>query len=252
MIKGSIRYAQTIQQAILPDLKQIKAIFDNFVLFRPKDIVSGDFYWFTKVADYYYIAVVDCTGHGVPGAFMSMIASRILNEIVLQNTNISPAEILTNLNDAILIALKQKETKNMDGMDVCLVRIEKNVDDKKIIFCGAKRDLIYYNSDTNSIEISKGDRRSIGGVSERKTPVNFTNTELILKKDSILYLSSDGLSDQNNLERKRFGSNRLIKIISENFEKPLTEQKYIIEKEIDTWQTGVEQRDDITFMAIKI
>jgi len=253
MIKGSIRYAQTIQLAILPDLKIIKKYFDYFILFKPKDIVSGDFYWFNKFADNYYFAVVDCTGHGVPGAFMSMIGSRILNEIVIKNNNISPAEILAALSENIVIALRQNETENKDGMDVCLVKIENYSDNyKKVNFCGAKRELIYYNIENKEIKRIKGDRKTIGGVYEKRNIVEFTNTEIILQQNSVLYLSSDGYIDQNNMERKRMGTTKLIQILTENCEKPLIEQKYALENNLEIWQSGVEQRDDITILGIKI
>jgi len=258
MIKGSIRYAKTIQIAILPDIKVINQHFNNFLIYRPKDIVSGDFYWFQEINNsshnnHHYIAVVDCTGHGVPGAFMSMIASRILNEIVIKNNNISPAEILTLLSQDIVNALRQKETDNKDGMDICLVKIQQySENQQKVIFCGAKRELIYYNIENNEIIRLKGDRKTIGGVYEKVSSLNFTNSELILKQKSIIYLSTDGFVDQNNLERKRFGTTKLIDILNQNCEKQLPEQKEILEKSLNDWQFGVEQRDDITFMGIQI
>ena len=123
-IKGSIRYAKTIQQAMLPSIEELNNQFDSFIVFRPKDIVSGDFYWYAQVNEYIYIAVVDCTGHGVPGAFMSLIGTRLLDEIIIQNKISSPAEILTQINQKIKLALKQKESSVADGMDVCLCRFE--------------------------------------------------------------------------------------------------------------------------------
>ncbi len=259
MIKGSIRYAQTIQLAILPDINLINDYFDNFLIYKPKDIVSGDFYWFynnNKTMDTdnnaFYFAVVDCTGHGVPGAFMSMIASRILNEIVIRNYNILPSQILNELNDNIIKALRQKQTDNKDGMDMCLVKLLKSNENTKIIFSGAKRELFFYNSLNNSINKQKADRKSIGGVYERQAVIYFTDTDIVLAKDSILYLSTDGLVDQNNSKRKRFGTTKLLQVLEDNKLKDLKCQKNILEAELSAWQIGEEQRDDITFWAIKI
>ena len=120
-INSSIQYAQNIQQAILPLENNIGKYFDHFIIYKPKDIVSGDFYWYTELENRVYLASVDCTGHGVPGAFMSMIGSRLLNEIVIEKEITDPAKILALLNSKIIEALRQNETENADGMDVCLI-----------------------------------------------------------------------------------------------------------------------------------
>lgn len=249
-INASIQYAQNIQRAILPVRNQIKNLFESFIIYRPKDIVSGDFYWFTKVKDTAFLAAVDCTGHGVPGAFMSMIGSSHLNEIVLEKQVTEPAKILSLLNEKIIESLRQDETENNDGMDVCFISID--LKSNKITFSGAKRPLFIFKNKTSEFDEIKGDRISIGGAKKKKDDEKFNNHIINAEKGDILFLSSDGLTDQNNLERKRFGSNRLKEIILNNISEPMDKQKEIIEKELDDFQQDEEQRDDITLIGIKI
>lgn len=246
-INDSIHYAQNIQRAILPLNNQIKEVFESFIIYRPKDIVSGDFYWFGKTSNTIFIAVVDCTGHGVPGAFMSMIGNSLLNEIILEKKLQDPAKILTLLNEKVIDALRQNESDNNDGMDVCLVSFEIN--SKLVKFSGAKRPL-YVSRKNNEIEEIKGTRKSIGGKKEGIE--DFSSVEIKLESGDILYLSSDGLTDQNNKERKRFGSNKLKEILQLNIDQSMENQKLAIEKELDIFMENEEQRDDITLIGIKI
>lgn len=249
-INASIQYAQNIQRAILPVKNQIESIFESFIIYRPKDIVSGDFYWHAQSGNMLFLAVVDCTGHGVPGAFMSMIGNSHLNEIVLEKKVKEPAKILSLLNEKIIESLRQKETENNDGMDVCFISIDLKLN--KIIFSGAKRPLLIYKQKAAEFIEIKGDRISIGGVKNTKETEQFNNHSIDIEQGDILYLSSDGLTDQNNLERKRFGSNRLKGIISDHISEPMVKQKEIIEKELKEFQQDEEQRDDITLIGIKI
>ncbi len=253
-ITASVRYARTIQKASLPFEERINNYLNLFILFRPKDIVSGDFYWFTNVENITLIAAVDCTGHGVPGAFMSLIGTQLLNKIVSEDKITSPAEILLELHKGIIHALKQEKTDNSDGMDVCFCKIEKQEENKtKITFSGAKRPLYYFENNKNKFTKIKGDRKIIGG---KKIGVNtiskFTDTEIILQKNDLIYLTTDGYIDQNNKERKRFGSKRLEFTINNIANKTLTEQKQTLETELDNWQGTEEQRDDITIIGIKL
>ncbi len=213
LINGSIRYAKTIQNAILPFKERIDKQFENFILFRPKDIVSGDFYWYVQAENYYFIAAVDCTGHGVPGAFMSMIGNALLNQVVYNQKEYNTADILTELNKLIMFSLRQEKTKNHDGMDVCLCRIEKNENYADIQFTGAKRPLLYVENNESEIKKIKGDRKSIGGINMSRNNAEFTNTDIKLESNSILYLTSDGYIDQNNTARKRFGTKKLISLL---------------------------------------
>ena len=251
-INSSIQYAQNIQQAILPTAKQLEKHFDTFIIYKPKDIVSGDFYWYVEFNDRVYIASIDCTGHGVPGAFMSMIGNRLLNEIVIEKNILEPAKILSMLNDKIIIALRQNETENEDGMDVCLLCFEDIKNKGKAIFTGAKRSLLIFRNENKAIEEIKGDRLSIGGSKNENRDKEFTSHQININSGDIVFLSSDGLTDQNNADRKRFGSQRLNDLVIQNYNKQLPDLKTIIEKELDNFQQGEEQRDDITFIGLKI
>ncbi|MBU8892450.1 MAG: SpoIIE family protein phosphatase [Bacteroidales bacterium] len=249
-INSSIQYAQNIQRAILPVKNQIKNLFDSFIIYKPKDIVSGDFYWFTRLKDRAFLAAVDCTGHGVPGAFMSMIGSSLLNEIVLEKQVSEPSKILSLLDEKIIESLRQDETENNDGMDVCFISID--LKSNEIAFSGAKRPLFIFKNKTSEFNEIKGDRISIGGAKKDKKNETFNNHIIQTETGDILYLSSDGLTDQNNLERKRFGSNRLKEVILSSIAEPMDVQKEIIEKELNDFQRDEEQRDDITLIGIKI
>ncbi len=258
-ITASVRYAKTIQTATLPFEERIKKQLDLFILFRPKDIVSGDFYWFTHLPakdeflEKNFIAAVDCTGHGVPGAFMSMIGMQLLNKIVNQDKIISPADILLELHNGIYESLKQATGQNTDGMDVCLCCIESaNNQQFKITFSGAKRPLYYFEKEKNKLSRIKGDRKTIGGKIRKNTLSHFSNKEIVLQKNDLLYLTTDGYIDQNNKERQKIGSPRLEETINNIANKSLSEQKQILETELDNWQGSEEQRDDITVIGIKL
>ncbi len=258
---GSIRYAKTIQEAILPRKEHIEDFFECFILFRPKDIVSGDFYWFVPVEKIKennnvkscLIAAIDCTGHGVPGAFMSLIGNRLINEIVTEKKVKEPNKILDLLNLKVIKALKQDETDNNDGMDICMCRLDKYKNGNcNVIFSGAKRHLFIYKKDENEIKIIKGDRQFIGGSSSRKKKYNFTKKEILLEQGDIIFLTSDGLIDQNNYLRKRLGTKRFLKILLKNAKKTIAEQQNLLIKELEKYQKNENQRDDITVIAVKI
>jgi len=250
-ITDSIRYAQTIQQAILPTHTQLSELFrDFFVINKPRDIVSGDFYWVEQVDKYLFFAVVDCTGHGIPGSFMSLIGYSSLNEIVFKTNN--PAKILEQLHYSIQKALKQGESSdNTDGMDVSLCRLEKlSESENKVLFCGAKQPLYHIHPNDRKLTEVRGNRVSIGGKMRKQKP--FLNTELELPKGDILILASDGYADQNNPHRDKFGSPRLKRILAMNSYLPLNEQKHFLESLLKAHIENQEQRDDITILGVKL
>jgi len=266
-IKASIRYALTIQQAILPLESAMSKVFNYFLIYRPKDIVSGDFYWYHLIPghegknDKFLVGVIDCTGHGVPGAFMSMIGSRLLNEIVIEKKVHHPALMLEILNKEIRMVLKQDQSDNNDGMDVCLCLFEKiyekdskNIEKPKIkiTFAGAKSPLFYYALSEKKVERVKSDRKPIGGIRATKHNEAFTSQEIILNEGDMVYLSSDGFIDQNNAERKRFGTQKFTEIVERIAELSVKEQKTVLEKEMAIHQHREEQRDDITILGIKL
>jgi len=254
-IKGSINYALTIQTAILPLKEVLDNYFENFIIYRPKDIVSGDFYWFynKEETNELFVATVDCTGHGVPGAFMSMIGSRILSEVVAEKDSITTSELLEELNLRIKKSLKQSKTENNDGMDVALCCITDTEDKrKKVTFTGAKRPLLYFRMQDEDISILKGDRKSIGGARIKRVNIPFTNQEIILDKGDMLYLYSDGMIDQNNSKRKKYGTWRFVKLLNQIAKSDIEFQKEKIEEALDVHSESEEQRDDITIWGIKL
>lgn len=256
-IQDSIRYARRIQGASLPNTNLLKTYFDFFILYKPKDIVSGDFYWFSDIKheNYRFVAVVDCTGHGVPGAFMSLIGNSLLNAIVNERNIYEPDIVLKELNKGILNALEQEDSKDSevnDGMDICLCRFCKNDEHTtNVRFAGAKRPLIIWRSAYNKIEQIKGTRKSLGGAHNPRNKEVFTNHDVEITNEDVIYLTSDGYIDQNNIERKRFGTNNFFEIINKIGNQPLSEQKKILSTQLNNYMGAEAQRDDITVLGLK-
>jgi len=256
-ITDSINYAQNIQLAILPlETKISSFIKEYFILFKPKDIVSGDFYWFNELNGTAYIAVVDCTGHGVPGAFMSMIGYSLLNQILLEKKILDPAGILDALSSGIKNILKQDQdgVKTNDGMDVCLCSF--NSKKNEVIFSGARRPLYYLQSNEikssePSITEIKGTRRSVGG-SRKPERRKFINHKIDVNSGDIFYLTSDGFADQSSTENTKFSSPALRKLLSENSDLSLLDQKEKLASALSSHQKTEEQRDDITVFGFKV
>jgi serine phosphatase RsbU (regulator of sigma subunit) len=252
-LTDSIRYAETIQQAVLPSMERFNEVLDDyFVIFKPKDIVSGDFYWLNKKEEKVYFAVADCTGHGVPGAFMSMIGTAFLNEIVNAENIQRPGKILSRLHEHVRFSLQQAEKKNSDGMDIGLICLEKSMtmEDKiKVTFSGAKIPLFIARG--NELYEVKGDRKSIGGL-QREEKRTFTEKEIYLEENDQLFLASDGFVDQNNPLRKKIGTPRLKDILSQGLEYPLIDQQERLVNELQTHQQDALQRDDITIVGIQL
>ncbi|GAB4186487.1 MAG: hypothetical protein OHK0057_01660 [Thermoflexibacter sp.] len=255
-ITTSIRYAETMQKAILPLDETFNERFDEFLkIFLPKDIVSGDFYWLSTLENMTLFALVDCTGHGVPGAFMSLIGNNSLNEIVNQKNIHSPAQILEELNTSIRKALRQTHTDNDDGMDVALCAIAKPDEEGliKVTFAGAKRNMVYYSQAQGDqlLEI-KGDKKTIGGFFKENRNNQFTNHEVVLQKGDVLFFYTDGLTDQPNIKQEKFGSVRLKNILKENLHLSLSEQQIIIIEELNLHKQGAEQRDDMSLIGLRL
>lgn len=246
-ITDSINYAKRIQYAILPQQDKIKkALTESFILYRPKDIVSGDFYWFAEIGNKKLLAVADCTGHGVPGAFMSMIGTSLLNRIVNEKKVFSPSEILYELNIGIIEALKQKETETRDGMDIALICMEGLI----VEYAAANRSL-YLIRNSELVEY-KPTKSAIGGyyVGEEK---KFVNNRIDVQKNDFVYMSTDGYSDQ-------FGGEKNKKLTTKNFKNLLVEysplsmddQKIKLDRFLENWKGQQEQIDDVLVIGIKI
>ncbi len=259
-ITDSIYYAMTIQKAMLPKIDSLKKLFDGFIIYMPKDIVSGDFYWFTRREKkksnekYFYLAVVDCTGHGVPGGFLSMIGARALDTIVNEQKVDQTDEILELMDKRIRKALNQNKSENEDGMDVCLckITIQNNGEDDPNIylsFSGAKRSLFLLRQG-KEVEVIKGDRRAIGGRYFNPSP--FSKSELILKRGDRIYLTTDGLMDQHSPEREKFGTRRFIECLNGIAKLDMNEQQKMLEETLMAFMNMENQRDDITIMGINL
>ncbi len=257
-ITDSIAYAKRIQEAILPlDNERLQHFPASFILFKPKDVVSGDFYWLTKKDDIAIIAAADCTGHGVPGAFMSMIGNSLLNEIVIEKGNTEPAEILDAMKDGIINALKQKgkSGEQKDGMDIGLLAL--NYSKNTALFAGAYNSLILIRK--GELEEIKADRMPIG-IYEDDGGKKFTNHSIKLQKGDALYIYSDGYADQfGGPKGKKFRSKRFKELILEIQPMSMDDQKTHLDKIIEDWRAQKdqegntqEQLDDILVIGIKI
>ncbi len=255
-VKAALRYARTIQNVLLDDIDLLKKYWDTFVFQQPKDIVSGDFFWYYTIQQNQnkyitFAAAVDCTGHGVSGAFLSLIGNSSLNEIVQKRKIYEPSKILTTLDNLLKTRMKQNSTHIDDGMDICLVSLEL-LDNKKIklTFSGAKRPLyIYYNKDKKVVRI-KGVNKSIGAMYH--DDIHYVSNEFILSKNDSLYLSSDGYIDQHNSKRKKIGSAGFANILNEIGELTTEKQKDLIEKNLEEHKKDNIQRDDILVLGIKL
>lgn len=251
-ITDSINYAQRIQQAILPSDELIKSLLpDSFILFYPKDIVSGDFYWISEKKDKILMAVADCTGHGVPGAFMSMIGNTLLNEIVNVKNILEPAQILSELNQGVVNLLNQSNGESStqdDGMDITIVSIDKI--NNEIEFAGANH--FSYLIDQNQIKTLEGDVYSIGGMFG-KANINFTSQKIKVNKGSILYLFTDGFIDQFGGENNtKYLSGRFNKLLQKIQHQNMVSQKEELITEFDQWKINTKQLDDVLVVGIRI
>ena len=248
-IMASVRYAKTIQTATLPNNALLNQVSSNhFILFMPRDIVSGDFYWTYQINENdYLIAAADCTGHGIPGAFMSMIGVNLLNRIVSEGHHM-PNDILSNLHSNIQTVLNQKESNNSDGMDIAICRV--NQKEKEIHFSGAKNPLIYIMN--NEVHKIKATRKSIGGCEQEET-LFFDSHTISYKNAPIhLYLFSDGYADQfGGPEDRKYYQSTMIDTFFKTHHKPMNKQKIILKENIVNWMGKQEQIDDILIIGLK-
>jgi len=273
-VMDSIHYALRIQEAVLPSKNYIDSILtDYFILFKPKDIVSGDFYFVAKRGKWLIISVADCTGHGVPGGFMSMLGISFLNEVIARESVQTASHVLDELRIYIIKSLQQHgdDDEQQDGMDMVFVAIDTETNNMQ--FAGANNPLYIVtrtkfqepNSKSQidnlepencSLDLKelKGDKMPVA-INSRLAP--FTNHEIKLKKEDLIFLCSDGYKDQlGGSCGKRFMSKNLKQVILENSIKSTSEQKKILYKSLENWKTGHnikhEQTDDITIFGIRI
>jgi serine phosphatase RsbU (regulator of sigma subunit) len=248
----SIEYAKIIQTALLPSKSELKTVWpESFILYKPKDIVSGDFYFLHKNSEtQYYLAAVDCTGHGVPGAFMSIVGSEKLKEAA--SLYESPSAILKDLNNSIKAALYQTESKDSsnDGLDIALCLID--LETLQVKFAGANRPLWIIPKDAKEIMEISGTKNAIGGF----TPENhqYLERSIQLEKGDTIYLFSDGYADtfKKDQVRGKLTSRRFREVLLSIQDLSMDEQGIYLEKFIEDWKAGAEQTDDILVLGVEL
>lgn len=254
MILESINYAQQIQESMLVEKKIIQSgLGEIFVIYKPKDIVSGDFYWYCRIENFSVIACVDCTGHGVPGAFMTMIGNLLLNNIVKKNNITDPGLILHHLHHNVVETLHQESAeKSQEGMDLSICTIDHT--NMKMKFSGARNSI--YVSNNNILTRYKAGMYPIGGIYFKKgikIELTFESTEINLTTDSIVYMTTDGFADQFGGDKQEcFNNNRLEALLKKANTLKINEQGILINNEIEEWMGTNTQNDDILLLGFKI
>lgn len=247
-ITDSINYAKRIQEAILPPIKLVKNyLAESFIFYQPKDIVAGDFYWMETTDDLVIFAAADCTGHGVPGALVSVVCSNALNQALKEFGQTQPAAILDKTLDIVIERFEKSEKEVKDGMDIALCAYNSKT--MELQFAGAQNALwIIKNGAEELIEI-KGDKQPIGKYAEKKP---FTNHTLQLEKGDLIYMTSDGYVDQFGGDKgKKYKSVNFKKLLLSIKVKPVDEQLTIIMQNFDQWKGDLEQLDDVCVIGFK-
>jgi serine phosphatase RsbU (regulator of sigma subunit) len=249
-LSQSINYAQRIQDAIVADMHEMRVNFPSSSVFlRPRDVVSGDFPWYLKHGENHYFAAVDCTGHGVPGAFMSIIGYFLLNRIVKDEGITDTGQILCNLHLAVVNLLNQRtDSKMHDGMDLALCRV--NSSSSEVQFSGACNPV--YHVSNSKLSVYKGDVWSIGGMQYKKRCPYTSQTFSYAEGDSLV-MFTDGVSDQFNAEGKlKFGLEPIRKTVSGTDCTPVTSWGSVLEEEVVKWMGDHRQMDDMLMIAVQL
>ncbi len=247
-IMESIQYAERIQHSLLPDTVEMSRHLDNFIIWQPRDIVGGDIFMFERFANGYLVAVMDCTGHGVPGAFVTMIVGSTCKTILKENDPADPAGLLRVLNIVVKNSLNQRESDSLssdDGLDagICFIDIENQT----LTFAGAKIPLWYIAA--SGLHEIRGDKQSLGYI--RSDPeFRFTNHRIPLEPGAVYYLGTDGVTDQVGGQRRLpFGKRRLFEILLRNWQLPLGRQQELLLTAFTEYQDDEERRDDVSFVG---
>lgn len=250
-ITDSINYARRIQSAVLPDQKILTgSVKDAFIFNRPRDIVSGDFFWFARKAQYLYVAVADCTGHGVPGALVSVVGINALQQLITQPDTPGTSVLLGKLHQQVIMALNKdvnlRETQ--DGMDIALVRID--LETRAVQFSGAGRPLFYRTGTQSEIQIIPGDRISIAGTKSFDDTTPYSQADFQPEQETTFYLFTDGIVDQFGGDKgKKFLTRRMVEELGKIGALSLQEQATAIEKVLVQWQNQLEQTDDMLLVG---
>lgn len=272
-ITDSIQYAQRIQNVILPPITEFQDNFvESFVLFRPRDIVSGDFYWIEEVDDKIYFSVVDCTGHGVPGALVSVVGANSLNRCLMEFELTDPGDILNKLSELVKETFDKTDSNVRDGMDMALCCIDKNT--REMTFAGAYNPLwiiregdVHAKKEFEEFNVIEKKNKTFIEVKSNKRPIGysyrsepFTTTKLKLKENDMIYLFSDGYADQFGgtdeelIARggKKFKTINFKELLLTISDRPLDDQLDIIEETFDTWKGELPQVDDVCVIGVRI
>lgn len=247
-LNASINYAQRIQHALLPEEIELKSLFTEvFVLYRPLNKVSGDIYWSEKIGNDTFIAILDCTGHGVPGALLSVIGHELLRTIVMVEKLTDPGAILIELHSRFVTTLRQDVNEMHDGMDLSICRINKT--NRTIEFSSANQRMVVSNE--NSTYYVSGTRQPLGGMTDIER--NFETVELVYDEKSVYYMLSDGYIDQFGGERnKKLMFHRFMDLVTQSYVFPLDKQRQIFTSYLDNWKKDSSQIDDITVIGFRI
>lgn len=251
-LNDSISYAELIQEAILPNNKHLQKTFnDSFIYFKPRDIVSGDFPWFARYGDDVYIAAVDCTGHGVPGAMISMVGYFLLNNIVDGKENMSSGEVLNRLDKSVTDTFRQNsaDSKLKDGMDLAICKV--NLKTLQLEYSGANRPLYLLKSDGELLEI-KGDKFPIGGGKAYSNKTDFSTHNIDIRKGDAIYFFSDGYPDQfGDKNNSKFGAKRIKEMIVDNRDKSIDQVYQEFDSQFNKWKGDKVQTDDVLLIGIR-
>jgi serine phosphatase RsbU (regulator of sigma subunit) len=250
-ITDSIDYARRIQNALLPKEEILKTLIpDSLIVYKPKDIVSGDFYWFREIDGKVVIIVADCTGHGVPGALMSMMGNNLLNEIITGRMLTEPADILAELHVGVRSLLKQdtNENSSQDGMDISICTIDKQ--SRLLEFSGANHNLFFFRERT--LNLIKGNRKSVGGY-QREAERVFTNYQLRYQPGDTLYMFTDGYADQfGGRKHKRMHTRSLVRLLHSSLSFSMAEQEVMLYEWLEKWKGPLKQTDDVLLVGMRL
>ena len=248
-ITASLTYAQKIQSVVLPSSSKMRALLKNyFVFYRPRDLVSGDFYWLTEKAGKVFLAVSDCTGHGVPGALMAMTGSMMLSQIIKENNIYEVDLILQDLHNRVSRLFTQGELTVQDGMDIAICAID--FQKKELEFAGAKGALVF--SENGTIQTIRGTRSPIGGFEYTTKKRVYEKHKLKLKPQSTYYMFSDGYADQFGHTGKKLKKKQFLNLLQEISIYPLENQQQMLGQHLDNWQKNAPQTDDILVLGFQV
>jgi serine phosphatase RsbU (regulator of sigma subunit) len=250
-IVQSITYAKGLQNAFLPSNLDIKRHLNSFLFYQPKDIVAGDFYWFEMIKDkgkyFLYFAVADCTGHGVPGAMVSVVCANALNRSLMELNITDPGKILDKTRHLVIESFSKNENIK-DGMDISLCRFD--ISNNELLWAGANNPLWILRRETMEIEEIKADKQPVGNY---PSLLPFTTKKVKIEKNDIIYLFSDGYADQfGGLLEKKFKVGAMKRLFIENALNPMDEQMLSISSTFNDWKGRLEQTDDVTVWGIKL